>query len=111
IIINLIIFILQQAERSDTTPKDIQVSSKMLNKHAYIEIRDNFTHYRERAELSDDIYSAMNWGDDFSLGMVIVKQVVDRFKGTVCYMNDTEQNALFQICFPAIISKQKGAQQ
>lgn len=109
IIINLVVFTLQLSENSDSKAKRIRVHSYADEHHACVEVQDNIAQYQLRSELANHVYSAMSWGENFNLGLVIVKQAIDRFKGTLSHYANAGGGVTYKICFP--LSNHKAAKQ
>ncbi len=97
IVINILVHLLSQSESSQQTDKQIIIKSDTDGGINYFEILDNFSIYSQRPELGSNSYSSVQWDDNISLGLVIVKHAVDRFNGRIVYQKNAESGSTFQI--------------
>lgn len=97
IVINILVHLLSQSESSQQTDKQIIIKSDTDRSINYFEISDNFSTYSQRPELGSNSYSSVQWDDNISLGLVIVKHAVDRFNGRIVHQANATTGSIFRI--------------
>ncbi|MDD2332105.1 MAG: ATP-binding protein [Candidatus Cloacimonetes bacterium] len=104
VIINLIFNSIQVLDSSEKKNKIISLSSNKKGDWAYIEVQDNGPGMTDdiSARIYEPFYTTKNKNENMGLGLAIVRQIVNRFDGTLEHRNRPQGGVAFTIGIPLV---------
>ncbi len=99
VMINLIAYLLQQVGVSDHK-QTLIIETHRLSSVAIIDMVCNWSEFQSRPELDEWDNIPASSSEDLSLGLVIVRQALERFRGSIRHFQDEVGRECFTISFP-----------